>query len=118
MQSPRLRRFEELLSTLNSQQADSSVLTKAWEQLEVLEIELGRAWDEHQAESSEMGISGTEELQGIEEGFLAWFDAFDLARVGEAMAALAAAARGDEAFRNVAVPLQQEGADGEGFGPE
>lgn len=102
MQSPRLRRFDEVLSSLTSPQADSASLEEAWERLELLEIEFGRAWDEHQAETAEMDSSKSEDLQEIEAGFLAWFEAFDSARVGEAEAARSAAVRGDDAFRKVA----------------
>lgn len=105
LESPRLRRFELLLQTLGASGLEESVLTQAWEDLETLEMEIGNAWDEYRAEPFEADAVSAESVAGhrfLEDGFNSWFEAFELARVGEPQDALAAASEGNRLFRAVA----------------
>ncbi len=105
VESPRLRRFELLLTTLGASGLDEEVLAQAWEDLETLEMEIGNAWDEYRAEPFEADAVSAESVAGhrfLEDGFNAWFEAFELARVGEPKDALAAATEGNRLFRAVA----------------
>ncbi len=104
-ETPRLRRFEAILQLLEAKDTEQGALARAWEDLERLEIEIGKAWDEYRAEPFEPDAVSADSVAGhrfLEDGFNCWFEAFEMARVGEPKEALIAATEGNRLFRAVA----------------
>lgn len=101
VESPHLRTFREILGNLATQGMER----QARRDLEALEAEIGKAWDEYRNEPVEPDAASAESVAGhrlLEEGFQCWFEAFELVRAGEPEEALAAAAEGNRLLRVVA----------------
>lgn len=101
VESPHLRTFREILRNLATQGMER----QARRDLEALEAEIGKAWDEYRNEPVEPDAASAESVAGhrlLEEGFQCWFEAFELVRAGEPEEALAAAAEGNRLLRVVA----------------
>lgn len=104
VESPRLERFEECLQQLR-ESTDEAVTRAAWAELENLERGLAEAQAEYEAEGFAPEAVSAESVAGhryLLEGFDCWFEAFDLAKVGQAEEALERAAEGNRLFRVVA----------------
>lgn len=104
VESPRLERFQSCLEQLRDSRDEASVRV-AWSQLESLEEGLAQAQAEYEAEGFDPRAVSAESVAGhryLLEGFECWFEAFDLAKVGQAEEALGRAAEGNRLFRAVA----------------
>ena len=93
--SPRMKRFQILLSRTD---------TASLRELEKLEEEIAKAWDEYRAEpvEKEADAEALAAHNFLAEGFECWFEAFDLAYRGKAEEALAAALEGNRLLTVVA----------------
>lgn len=103
-ESPLLKRFRECLDRLRTE-PDKEATVMAWKELENLEAEIHQARSEYAAEPFSPEAVSAESVAGhrfLEEGFECWFEAFDLAKVGQVDEALACAMEGNRLFRVVA----------------
>ncbi len=104
VESPRLERFQSCLERLRGG-GDEDILRAAWSEMESLERGLAEAQAEYEAEGFDPQAVSAESVAGhryLLEGFECWFEAFDLAKVGQAEEALERAAEGNRLFRVVA----------------
>jgi hypothetical protein len=103
-QSPRLVRF---ISSLKSLVLDCEVSkNQALSELRSLEQEMAQAWDEYSTDPFDPESVSARSAAGhrfLRDGFVCWFEAFNLARDGQPEQALTAAREGDRLFRAVAL---------------
>ena len=100
--TPMLVRFHACLEKLSGAK-DKGTTALAWAELEDLEREVATAQAEHDVPAADTTSADTlAKHRLLQEGFESWREAFDLAKVGEAESALAAAHEGNRRFRAVA----------------
>ena len=100
--TPLLVRFHACLQKLSGAK-DKGTTALAWAELEHIEREVATAQAEHETPPAETTSADTlSKHRLLQEGFESWREAFDLAKVGEAESALAAAHEGNRRFRAVA----------------
>jgi hypothetical protein len=104
VETPALSLLRDCLEKLAAAR-DRPEMEAALAQLDGLELSMARAWGEYSDQPFSTQALSAESVAGhsfLREGFQCWFEAIDLAKVGQASQALEAAQEGNRLFRAVA----------------